>query len=430
MANDLAISVRGVSKKYRIQHNAQHATTLAEALVSRLKNPIQRPQYETFWAVRDVSFDVMKGDVVGVVGRNGAGKSTLLKILSRITTPTSGEIDLYGRLGSLLEVGTGFHPELTGRENVYLNGQILGMARKEIDRQFDAIVDFADIEQFLDTPVKRYSSGMYVRLAFAVAAHLNPEILIIDEVLAVGDAAFQKKCLGKMESVSESGRTILFVSHNMVAIQNLCKKCVYLQKGVVQAYGPTDEILARYVSDSEQATKGRISERTDRDGNGDVRCTDLILRNTSGDVIQFVYPNEPFQIEVVYDCKKRPNDLRAAIDIDTSDGVRVTSLCSIFMNQIFKADPGTGRLFCHVPGLQLRPDTYNIQIVLHTENLAYDILRKAAPLEVKEADVYGSGRLPERMQGPMLSRFSWSESGMSERTTASLGWKASEMQEV
>src|SRR5579871_6257267 len=215
VSSDIAISAQGISKSYRISHMEKQEYA-AIALYNRLMHPFQRIHKETFWALKDLDFDIAQGEVVGIIGRNGAGKSTLLKILSRITEPTTGVIHLYGRIGSLLEVGTGFHPELTGRENIYLNGSILGMHRREIESHFDAIVDFAGIEQFLDTPVKRYSSGMYVRLAFAVAAHLEPEILIVDEVLAVGDAEFQKKCLGKMEEVTKKdGRTILFVSHNM-----------------------------------------------------------------------------------------------------------------------------------------------------------------------------------------------------------------------
>ena len=246
---DVAVSVRGLSKAYTIAHNAEKHTTAGEALMHRLKNPLAKLETETFWALKDVDFDIQKGDVVGIIGRNGAGKSTLLKILSRITEPTTGQIDLYGRVGSLLEVGTGFHPELTGRENVYLNGAILGMAKSEIARQFDAIVDFSGTEQFLDTPVKRYSSGMYVRLAFAVAAHLNPEILIVDEVLAVGDAEFQKKCMGKMQDVAESGRTVLFVSHNTQAISTLTQSCLYLKQGEPKFFGPTEETLGIYLSD-------------------------------------------------------------------------------------------------------------------------------------------------------------------------------------
>src|SRR6476469_2804668 len=211
MRRELAISIRNLSKAYSVAHNAVRHSTLAEALIHKARHPFQRVEAETFWALRDVGFDVFSGDVIGIIGRNGAGKSTLLKILSRITDPTRGSVDMFGRVGSLLEVGTGFHPELTGRENIFLNGTILGMSRREVARQFDAIVDFAGVEKFLDTPVKRYSSGMYVRLAFAVAAHLDPEIMIVDELLAVGDAEFQKKCLNKMGEVSKGqGRTVLF----------------------------------------------------------------------------------------------------------------------------------------------------------------------------------------------------------------------------
>ncbi|MEZ0325929.1 MAG: ABC transporter ATP-binding protein [Fimbriimonas sp.] len=245
--SDIAVSVRGLSKAYTIAHHGQKHVTLAEQMLSRLRRPFQRAATETFWALKDVEFDIKKGDVVGIIGRNGAGKSTLLKILSRITEPTTGEIRLYGRIGSLLEVGTGFHPELTGRENIYLNGQILGMRRKEIDKQFDAIVDFAGVEKFLDTPVKRYSSGMYVRLAFAVAAHLESEILIVDEVLAVGDGEFQKRCLGKMKDVATSGRTVLFVSHSMQAVSTLCDKTLMLHEGGVGFSGGVRDGVSRYL---------------------------------------------------------------------------------------------------------------------------------------------------------------------------------------
>jgi lipopolysaccharide transport system ATP-binding protein len=245
-SSDTIISIRGLSKAYTIARDFQRQSTLAETMLQRLRRPFSRLRTEQFWALRDVTLDVKRGDVVGIIGRNGAGKSTLLKILSRIAEPTAGEIDIYGRVGSLLEVGTGFHPELTGRENIYLNGQILGMRRGEIRRQFDDIVDFAGCEKFLDTPVKRYSSGMYVRLAFAVAAHLDPEILVVDEVLAVGDAEFQKKCLGKMKDVAGAGRTVLFVSHNEAAVRNLCKTAVLLRAGSVAEVGTPEQAFQAY----------------------------------------------------------------------------------------------------------------------------------------------------------------------------------------
>jgi lipopolysaccharide transport system ATP-binding protein len=244
-SKDLAISIRGVSKAYTLVHNGLKSPSFREVVVDRLKHPFKKRETETFWALKDVSLDVKKGEVVGIIGRNGAGKSTLLKILSRIVEPTAGEVHLFGRVGSLLEVGTGFHQELTGRENIFLNGAILGMRRDEISKQFDAIVDFAEVERFLDTPVKRYSSGMYVRLAFAVAAHLNPEILIVDEVLAVGDAQFQKKCMGKMDEVAKSGRTVLFVSHNMSAVEELCNRIVWLAEGQLHCDSYQIETVAR-----------------------------------------------------------------------------------------------------------------------------------------------------------------------------------------
>lgn len=259
--SDIAVRAVGIGKQYRIGANIasrQGYKTLQEDLLKFLRNPFKaRAAQNTFWALRDVSFEVHHGEVLGIIGRNGAGKSTLLKVLSRITKPTTGYADVYGRIGSLLEVGTGFHPELTGRENIFLNGAILGMRRAEIQRRFDEIVEFAEIEQFLETPVKRYSSGMYMRLAFAVAAHLDPEILVVDEVLAVGDAKFQEKCLGKMREVAGSGRTVLFVSHNMDAIQNLCARAIILAQGQVIFDGDVHQATHRYLQD-------RISSRQAR----------------------------------------------------------------------------------------------------------------------------------------------------------------------
>ena len=272
--HDLAISVRGLSKSYTIEHNQGDHSTLAEAMIHRVKRGFRAPEKETFWALKDVSFDIHAGDVIGIIGRNGAGKSTLLKILSRITEPTSGEIDLYGAVGSLLEVGTGFHPELSGRENVYLNGAILGMSHREIDRQFDAIVDFAGIEKFLDTPVKRYSSGMYVRLAFAVAAHLSSDILLVDEVLAVGDAEFQKKCLGKIKDVAHSGRTVLFVSHHMQSVTVLCTKAMYLEKGRLIYSGGVPLAVDHYVRSFEKPATA-MAEPQRRPGSGELRVTSI-----------------------------------------------------------------------------------------------------------------------------------------------------------
>jgi lipopolysaccharide transport system ATP-binding protein len=248
-SSDLVISVRNLGKKYTIAHHATRPTNLREWILHRWRHPFGNGQqeHETFWALREVDFEVRQGEVLGIIGRNGAGKSTLLKLLSRIMGPTTGTIDIYGRMASLLEVGTGFHPDLTGRENIFLNGSILGMSRREVARQFDEIVAFAEIETFLDTPVKRYSSGMYVRLAFAVAAHLIPEILILDEVLAVGDTKFQKKCLSKMEEVSGQGRTVLVVSHNMATVVNLWSRGILIRAGRVVADGAVEDIVQAYL---------------------------------------------------------------------------------------------------------------------------------------------------------------------------------------
>lgn len=269
---DLAVSVRGLGKSYTLGSRAHGGhSTLAETILHRLRHPFRGgASRESFWALRDVGFEVRHGDVVGIIGRNGAGKSTLLKVLSRITEPTQGEIDVYGRIGSLLEVGTGFHPELTGRENVFLNGAILGMRKHEIAREFDAIVAFSGVEKFLDTPVKRYSSGMYVRLAFAVAAHLQSEILIVDEVLAVGDAEFQKKCLGKMKDVAQSGRAVLFVSHHMQSVQVLCNRGMYLERGQVTHYGDVGTAIERYVASYGRSTAG-AGDPDRRPGTGELR---------------------------------------------------------------------------------------------------------------------------------------------------------------
>ena len=304
-----AISVRNLSKVYAIGREKERHSTLAESLLHKLRYPgtAFRKAKEIFYALKDISFDIEKGQVVGIIGRNGAGKSTLLKILSRITEPTAGEINLYGRVGSLLEVGTGFHPELTGRENIYLNGAILGMQRQEISRQFDAIVDFAGVEQFLDTPVKRYSSGMYVRLAFAVAAHLQSEILVVDEVLAVGDAEFQRKCLGKMKDVATDGRTVLLVSHHIQSIAVLCDQVIYLESGTCPYIGAMQGGIEKYLS-SFQQRQSHASDMHRRPGTGELRFTviDPVKEQFTGEeekAIDFVIERQrPFNVPFFVSC--------------------------------------------------------------------------------------------------------------------------------
>jgi lipopolysaccharide transport system ATP-binding protein len=323
-SNNLALSIRGLGKKYTIVHNSKRPTSLREAIVHRLKNPFgeRRQEKETFWALQDVNFDVREGEIVGIIGRNGAGKSTLLKILSRIVVPTTGTIDIHGRMASLLEVGTGFHPELTGRENVFLNGSILGLSRRDIAARFDEIVAFAEIEKFLDTPVKRYSSGMFVRLAFAVAAHLDPEILIIDEVLAVGDNNFQKKCLSKVESVSGEGRTVIFVSHNMNTVTRICPRAILLQQGRIIADGTADEVTRAYLR-SEQGAMSirRWEDPATAPGNGMARLRSVRVRDEEGQTVEMVDIRRPVGIEMVFDVLQEGHVLVPNHHFYNEDGV-------------------------------------------------------------------------------------------------------------
>jgi lipopolysaccharide transport system ATP-binding protein len=314
--SDVAIRVEGLSKQYHIGGKQERYKTLRDSLADAFAAPFRRAGKllrgqaagaaeldETIWALKDVSFEVKRGEVIGIIGRNGAGKTTLLKILSRITEPTEGHAEVHGRVGSLLEVGTGFHPELTGRENIFLNGAILGMKRQEIERKFDEIVAFAEMEKFIDTPVKHYSSGMYVRLAFAVAAHLEPEILLVDEVLSVGDIAFRKKSMGKMSNVAEEGgRTILFVSHDMASISALCHRSIYLTQGRIEAIGLTNEIVRQYMIASGSGERQvPLAQRADRRGDGRVRVTGLrVLDSMSRRPIQCIISGHDVCVEVSY----------------------------------------------------------------------------------------------------------------------------------
>ena len=330
-AKDLAVSVRGLSKSYVIAHNTNRPTNLREAIVERFRHPLGNGGRimrcsgpSRTWILTSVS-----GEVVGIIGRNGAGKSTLLKILSRITWPTTGEIDIHGRVSSLLEVGTGFHPELTGRENVFLNGSILGMSRREIKQKFDEIVDFAGVEKFLDTPVKRYSSGMYVRLAFAVAANLDPEILIVDEVLAVGDAQFQQKCLGKMQDVSrQSGRTILFVSHNMNAVLQLCERAILLHQGQVVMDGPPDEVMKSYVAEPETGSTVDLRNHPNRDPSYSPVFQSITLCDIAGNPTAVFGPGDTVQLKLSLKLKRRIVNPMLASGINNWRGERLFAVAT------------------------------------------------------------------------------------------------------
>ena len=322
------IKVENISKQYRIGAQESSFQTLRDSIAGALRNPLRkfraREDAPTVWALRGVDFEVQPGEVLGLVGSNGAGKSTLLKILSRIVEPTTGRVELYGRVGSLLEVGTGFHPELTGRENVFLNGAMLGMKRAEITRKFDEIVAFSEIEQFLDTPVKFYSSGMYTRLAFAVAAHLEPEILIVDEVLAVGDAAFQRKCLGKMGEVAEAGRTVLFVSHNMVAVQNLCSRVVWIQQGKIRDDGPPRDIISSYLRTSLSVRAEQTwDDMSTAPGNDEVRVRRACVRPAEGTPSEAIDVRTPVVMEFEYWNLAPGAHLNLSVVVSTEEGYPV-----------------------------------------------------------------------------------------------------------
>lgn len=344
--NDIAISARGIAKSYTITHNAPRHTTLGEALAYKLRHGFRRTEKETFWALDEISFEVARGEVVGIIGRNGAGKSTLLKILSQITEPTRGEIDLHGRVGSLLEVGTGFHPELTGRENIFLNGAILGMKRGEIQKKFDEIVAFAEVEQFLDTPVKHYSSGMYVRLAFAVAAHLASDILIVDEVLAVGDIVFQKKCLGKMGDVARRKEvTVLFVSHNMAAVRTLCTRAILLKKGCVETDGDPTAVIARYLSSSTDELRAMIElPRIDGD---EGRATALRLATSDGKSQPQFLLGEPWKIHLEFELDRDFPHVIAAVGLRNIEAVPLITWWSAPRD--LRAGRYAVEFHCHLP---------------------------------------------------------------------------------
>ena len=329
--SDIAISAEGLGKCYRIGALARQ-TTMGERLTHAMKAPVRwlssnrggaAGGQRDFWALRDVSFELRRGEVVGLIGRNGAGKSTLLKILSRVTHPTLGRAEIHGRVGSLLEVGTGFHPELTGRENTYLNGAILGMGKKEIDRKFDEIVAFAEVANFIDTPLKHYSSGMQMRLAFAVAAHLDPEVLLVDEVLAVGDAQFQKKCLNKMSEVSRQGRTIIFVSHNAAAVARLCSRCILLQSATMLKDGPTHEVMSAYLRSGLAISAMRELNLTDAPGDQIVRLRCVRVRSNRGKVSETFDIRHPVGIDLIFDVLEPGQSLTPNVHLFNEEGVNV-----------------------------------------------------------------------------------------------------------
>jgi len=408
--SDIVIKAENLGKKYTIGHQATNGRYLAlrdvvmqnarsfwrvtKDLV-RGKPIILGDDLEEIWALKDVSFDIRRGEAVGIIGRNGAGKSTLLKILSRITEPTAGRVTIRGRVASLLEVGTGFHPELTGRENIYLNGAVLGMTRAEIKRKFDEIVDFSGVEKFLDTPVKRYSSGMYVRLAFAVAAHLEPEILLVDEVLAVGDVGFQKKCLGKMEDVSGEGRTVLFVSHNMAAVANLCERSILLENGSIRDNGATREVTETYLSSIQNLTAKDLSEREDRKGKGEIRFTQIRFLNGRYEIIDKAITGGQLIIRLFYEVNSTKESAFRNCRMSVAVSSR-SSVCFLASTELVRTDElvlsESGYVDCIVSDLPLGKGVYLLTAFVESNSIVQDMVQAAAELSVMDGDFYGTGR--------------------------------------
>jgi lipopolysaccharide transport system ATP-binding protein len=432
--SSVAVRVEGLGKRYRIGTAAPRHDTFRDALVGAITAPFRNlrdlrrlSRFEddgddVMWALRDVSFDVRHGEVLGVIGRNGAGKSTLLKVLSRITDPTTGRAEVHGRVGALLEVGTGFHADLTGRQNIYLNGSILGMDREYIRRRFDEIVEFAGVEKHIDTPVKRYSSGMYLRLAFAVAAHLEPEVLIVDEVLAVGDAEFQKKCMGKMGEVAREGRTVLFVSHNLAAVRTLCDSALLLRGGEVAARGDTESVISAYLSEqSSSATGERVWVDLDEaPGDDDIRVTAMRVLNSFDIPVAEVGDTEDFQVELQYEVLNQLRNAQVGFQILTADGIVVLESFQGDHLELYPDDfpgdievhqPGSYHWVCRIPKSFLNTGTFYIKLFgfIHNERwlFPHEVL---LPFSVMPTSHLG-GDLGYR-RGILRTRLQWENRGL------------------
>ena len=420
MDQEIAIEVEELSKLYYLEGRRPRGRRFRDFLRrSTARRPCAKAAIareldvgHAFWALQNVSFTVRRGEVLGIIGRNGAGKSTLLKIMSRITAPTSGCARLRGRVISLLEVGTGFHEELTGRENVYLNGSILGMTSDEITRKLDAIVEFSGISRFLDTPVKYYSSGMRVRLGFSVAAHIDPEILIIDEVLAVGDAAFQEKCLGRVnELTGDAQHTVIFVSHSMAAIGSLCTRTILLDGGSVIADGDTGDVIKRYheLSAGEKGTV-ELSKRRERSGSGQLRMTKVVLQDANGANISYAKSGDAVRLVVEYDAAPElvgTRNIIANIVISTANGMRLFGLPSDILRKTKATIRPSGRLTCSLDKLPLLPGHYGLDISIVVERELADKVMGAAAITIVEGDYFGTQLLPISHYGNVLVGYDW-----------------------
>ena len=413
-----AISVEGIGKCYQISHQAARAPSFRDAVTQSVRSWFDRrpdgkdagrATREDFWALQDVSFEVGKGEIVGILGRNGAGKSTLLKILSRITEPSTGRARVRGRLASLLEVGTGFHFELTGRENIYLNGSILGMKKAEIDRKFDEIIAFAEVDRFLDTQVKHYSSGMFVRLAFAVAAHLETQILIIDEVLAVGDVGFQNKCLGRIEDVTKQGRTVLFVSHNVPAVQNLCTRCILLERGRMTMDGDPEAVLLAYsqqmggVLGAEESLDHHPGRTTDSRP-----CMRRVRISGRGVSESFIRMGDEVSIAIEFESPETLTDVFCRAYVKNSMGSPIFGFDTDVIPPEVPSRPfRNGRVECRAERIPLMPGTYTLDLYFGSHRMVFDTIHSACQFEIHPADVFGTGRLPQPVAGSVYWPGSW-----------------------
>ncbi|MDB5311371.1 MAG: hypothetical protein JWO38_5573 [Gemmataceae bacterium] len=416
-----AVRAENLSKRYRLSRGPRGGTNLTETLAGSATAMWDRVRGrggvaaagggDGFWALRDVSFEVNPGEVVGVIGRNGAGKSTLLKVLSRIVEPTGGRAEVRGRMGSLLEVGTGFHPELTGTENIFLNGSILGMTRREIEKKFDEIVAFAGVEQFLGLPVKRYSSGMYVRLAFAVAAHLDPEILVVDEVLAVGDAEFQKKCLDRMRTVSRTGRTVILVSHNLAVVERLCDRVLTLRQGRAEGFGPAAEQVRNYLA----LVRGEATPTVDLRGhpNRAPGANEILVGLTvtvDGLPAAVARMGGGFGFELSYRLARKARDLRIGMVLENLYGVKVTAISPTYQDpRLLDDPPPEGVIRGTVAGHNLVAGSYTLNLFAEAEGV-WDAIEPAGEFTIEAEDVFGSGRVPDAKAAATYLSCDWSRS--------------------
>lgn len=426
MSSNIAIKVENISKCYRIGLKEKIHDSVGSAVIDFFKNPIinykkfkslydfkdasiDKGQDDILWALKDVSLEIKEGEVLGIIGRNGAGKSTLLKILSKITSPTKGHAEIHGRISSILEVGTGFHPELTGRDNIFLNGAILGMKKKEISSRFDDIVDFSGIEQFIDTPVKWYSSGMKVRLAFAVAAHLQPEILIIDEVLAVGDAEFQNKCLDKMNNITESeGRTVLFVSHNMGAVMQLCPNCIMLHNGKIELSGKSKDVIEKYLSTIFQPVDNMdLRNAPVRSGDGRLRFVSARLKMENGEYTATPIAGHPIDVILDFESRQKLHKVKFIMTIFNQMGIAVTSFNVDSIGKQFNFSNGKGQIACRIPKLPLPLGQYKIAVAASDDFGELDWVPTACIFNVHTSNFFDTSFSPSMRYSTALVEHSW-----------------------